>query len=43
MKPVEIAKSYYAAFDTHDFAKSRALMSDQFRFEGPMMKSYLKG
>jgi hypothetical protein len=39
MKPIEIARSYYAAFDTHDFASARALMSDGFRFEGPMMSA----
>jgi predicted SnoaL-like aldol condensation-catalyzing enzyme len=39
MKPMEIAKNYYAAFDAHDFAKARALMHDRFRFEGPMMSA----
>jgi ketosteroid isomerase-like protein len=37
MKPMDIVKSYYAAFDTHDFAKARGLMRDDFRFAGPMM------
>lgn len=37
MKPIDIAKSYYAAFDAHDLAKVRALMTDDFRFEGPIM------
>jgi ketosteroid isomerase-like protein len=39
MKPIEIARNYYAAFDAHDFAKARALMADDFRFEGPMMST----
>jgi hypothetical protein len=40
MKPVDIVKSYYAAFDAHDFAKARGLMSDDFHFAGPMMEAH---
>src|SRR5262245_23777168 len=39
MKAIDVVKSYYAAFDTHDFAKARALMRDDFRFAGPMMSA----
>lgn len=39
MHPTEIVRSYYAAFDSHDMAKARALMHDQFRFSGPMMEA----
>jgi ketosteroid isomerase-like protein len=39
MKPMDVAKSYYAAFDSHDFARARALMRDDFRFVGPMMSA----
>lgn len=40
MKPIEIVRSYYAAFDSHDMAKARALMHDRFRFVGPMMEAH---
>jgi ketosteroid isomerase-like protein len=39
MKLTDVVKSYYAAFDTHDFARARALMRDDFRFVGPMMEA----
>jgi ketosteroid isomerase-like protein len=39
MKPIDVVKSYYAAFDAHDFARARALMRDDFRFVGPMMEA----
>jgi ketosteroid isomerase-like protein len=39
MNPIDLVKNYYAAFDTHDFAKARALMRDDFRFSGPMMQA----
>jgi ketosteroid isomerase-like protein len=39
MKPIDVVKSYYAAFDAHDFAKARALMRDDFRFAGPVMEA----
>lgn len=40
MKPMDIVKLYHAAFETHDFAKARALMRDDFRFVGPMMAAH---
>ena len=39
MKPIDVVKSYYAAIDAHDMAKARALMRDDFRFDGPMMQA----
>lgn len=39
MKATDIVKNYYAALDSHDFAKARALMHDRFRFVGPMMEA----
>jgi ketosteroid isomerase-like protein len=39
MKPIDVVRSYYAAFDTHDFGAARALMGDDFRFVGPMMEA----
>lgn len=39
MKPIEVVKNYYAAFDSHDFGKARSIMHDRFRFVGPMMEA----
>jgi ketosteroid isomerase-like protein len=39
MRPIDVVKGYYAAFDAHDFAGARALMRDDFRFVGPMMEA----
>jgi predicted SnoaL-like aldol condensation-catalyzing enzyme len=39
MKPIDVVRSYYAAFDAHDFAKARTVMHDRFRFVGPMMEA----
>ena len=38
-KPIDIVKSYYEAFDKHDFQKARTLMHDRFKFTGPMMEA----
>ena len=39
IKPIEIVKNYYGAFDSHDFQRARSLMHDEFRFTGPMMEA----
>lgn len=39
MKAIDVVKSYYAAFDAHDFARARAIMHDRFHFAGPMMEA----
>ena len=38
MKPTDLVRKYYSAFDAHDFAKARAVLRDDFRFSGPMMQ-----
>ena len=38
-KPSEIVRSYYEAFEKHDFQKARSLMHDKFRFVGPLMEA----
>ena len=40
MKPIDLVKSYYAAFDSHDFTKVRALLRNDFHFSGPMMEAH---
>jgi hypothetical protein len=38
-KPIDVVKDYHAAFNTHDFAKARGLLRDDFRFAGPLMEA----
>ena len=35
----EILTSYYAAFESQDWATERALLHDDFRFRGPLQQS----
>lgn len=38
-KQLDVVKSYLAAFDRHDLAAARALMHDDYQFEGPLMRA----
>ena len=40
MKPTDLVRNYYTAFDSHDFARARALLRDDFRFSGPLMQAH---
>jgi hypothetical protein len=39
MNHIETLKSFYSAMERHDWTAKRALLRDDFRFQGPLMQA----